>query len=143
MKNIKNYILEKYLINSDTEFEPDLNNILNNIDINKWSWPKHGISDQELDKCKENVENFAKILFTNIKPNERVEELYKETIKLYIKSDHPNYSEKFIEDEYNNIIKNIKDVKKYGGWGQYESNCVVQGWWHFVNWIYEQYIKNK
>ena len=65
-----------------------------------------------------------------------ISELFKQTIKLYFKT---QYSD-------NNKINNLCDDLCYElenvEWSYFEYHCIPQGWWHFVNWLIEQYKKN-
>lgn len=128
MKNLDTYITEKILINKDTNVS-----IFDDIDISKWSWPKRGISNEQYKQCKENVDKFACKHFNNTE--NYMSELYKQTYKIYLETDIHKLLPGQIEKSYNNAIKYLNAL----GWPQFSYNYVEQGWWHFTNWLIEQY----
>ena len=124
MKKITDYILESYKPESD---------ILKDINISNWKWESAYSEESYLNKCKENVKEYAKTLYPNSKPYEKLKLLCKETYKDYL-SIGTKMSNKEL-DEY--IKKDFETIDKMG-FAQFEWACLGQGWWSFMDWVIKQ-----
>ena len=129
MKQFKTYITEKILINKNTEI-----NMFDGIDIYKWEWPEHGMSDDMLKQCKDHIYNFADKHFKNDKSP--ISELFKETFRFFLQTQYNNQQK--INKMYDEMMHHLKNNM----WSHFEYSCIPQGWWHFTNWLIEQYNKN-
>lgn len=108
-------------------------NIFKNVDIKKFKWERFYSDDSYQAECKNIVEEFAADTYPNVSPMDRIETLWKDSIKEYYKTN--GWSDNRIEEEHQ---KHLKLIKKYG-WGTYESQSLEQGWWAFMRWV----AKNK
>lgn len=124
MKQITDYILETHKIES---------NILKDIDINNWKWNSAYSENSYLNKCKENVKEFAKTLYPDAKPYEKLELLCKETYKDYL-----SIGTKMSDKELDEYVKKDFKVIDNMGFAQFEYYCLGQGWWVFIDWVIKQ-----
>ena len=132
MKQLSNFIQEKLHI-SNYKKEFNIKELLDNIDINNYKWPEHGIGDKGLEKCKDIVKKFAtEELYKDIESYARIFNLFKDSYRKYL--DTNNWSEKRKDDYYN---EQIKKMIKYG-WAQFEDFYLEQGWWHFIDWVIKE-----
>ena len=100
MKQFKTYITEKILINKNT-----IINMFDGIDIYKWEWPKHGMSNQVFKQCKDNVYNFAENHFKNDKLS--ISKLFKETFRFYLQTQYNNQQK--INKMYDETIYDLEN----------------------------------
>lgn len=124
MKSLQSYIIEE-LKHED---------IFNNIDPSEFKWKASYADDTFQNQCKEKVHQIARKLYPLKAPAWVVEDLYKNTYKLYCKTD-PKAKDKDIDELYE---RNLKLINKYG-WGTFESMCLEQGWYVFIIWAYDKY----
>lgn len=108
-------------------------NIFKNIDPTEFEWHPSYSDDDYQTTCKKEVLKIAAKLYPNISPMDRIEELYKDTYKLYCKT-NPKAKDSDIEDK---LAKHLKTIRQYG-WGTFERNGLEQGWWVFIKWAYEK-----
>jgi len=126
MKQLTKYIIEKILIDKNTKVS-----IFDGIDIYKWKWPKYGMSDEVLKQCKDHIYSFAKKYFNNDKLP--ISKLFRKTFRLYLQTQYHTHQE--INKMYDETIYDLEN----NSWSQFEYTCIPQGWWHFTNWLIEQY----
>ena len=100
------------------------------LNENGWVWPKYGLSDEELEACKEKVRDYAISLYPELRPCDRIEQLFRDTYRGFC-SQSSNWSEEKIDKEYDRVIGIID---KYG-FAMAEYNGFGQGWWHYVSWL--------
>ena len=127
MKQIIEYVKEGLRINKDTK----LSSILSNIDVNDWTWKSAYSDNNYQNKCKENIEEFAK------KYSGGIEQLYRDTYREYLGIDS-NKSESYLDNYYDDEMKKHTNIVKSVGWGTYEYNHVPQGWFAFMDWVIKQ-----
>ena len=123
MKTITEYIKESYIKESNQS-------IFDNIDPKDFKWQTAYSDDSYQEKCKEEVKKFADKIYKDLKSNERLEKLYRDSYKMYISSGI-NKSQEKIDAQYDDQIKLID---KYG-WSQFEWSSLEQGWWVFMYWV--------
>lgn len=137
MKLLSQYILEKFKINSKTISH----NILDVEKMKNYEWPD--VTGKEIQKCKENTKNFVQNskeiekLYPSSKPYERLELLYRDTYRVFIGL-HSNKSDEYLDNQYEDEMKRLDKIIKETGWGNYEYNCLPQGWWHMMNYAIEK-----
>ena len=124
MISLSNYIQES--LNESLD-------VFKNIDPTKFEWHHSYADDDYQATCKKEVRKIAAKLYSNVSPMDRIEELYKDTYKLYCKT-NPKAKDSDIEDK---LAKHLKTIRQYG-WGTFESNGLEQGWWVFIKWAYEK-----
>lgn len=131
MKSLIQHIQEAFRINQDNKPEQfnNIEDIFKNIDIMKWKWPEHGLSDSEYKKCQDTVEKFALDFYGNSR--DAMEQLYLDTYPEYLKA------EGYIK-EIDSALKRAKRHIDRLGWAQFAPNYVSMGWWHFMNWVLKQ-----
>ena len=105
--------------------------IIKNVDINKFEWKSWYSDDSYQVECQNIVKEFVTITYPNVSPMDRIETLWRDSIKEYYKTN--GWSDSKIEEEHQ---KHLKIIKKYG-WGMYESQSLEQGWWAFMRWVIE------
>lgn len=138
MKRINEYLSSKVTV-SDDDY------LMKGVDYKKWKWRPSYSEDNYLRKCKETVKNFAKSsfaesLYPNVKKDEILEMMYRDTYKAFMSAD-TNKSEQEIEEFCNSQMKCLNKVKRELGWGQYEYSCLEQGWWVFMAWVINEKYK--
>lgn len=106
--------------------------IFKNVDIKKFKWERFYSDNSYLEECKNIVKEFATVTYPEVSPMDRIETLWRDSIKEYYKTNGWSNSE--IEGEYQ---KNLKLIKRYG-WSMYESQSLEQGWWAFMRWVVEK-----
>ena len=131
MKTINNFIYEKLNLGK-ANLNPDLDSMIKDINIFDFEWNSAYASEAYQDKCKKEVLQFADELYPKLKPYERIEQLFKDSYKIYGKS--CKWSEARIKTLYDYSV-GIIDSR---GWSQFENFSLEQGWWAFMYWIYKQ-----
>lgn len=130
MKSINNYISEKLIINKNTKLQyKTIDDIFEIIDPKEFEWYSAYSEDSYLTKCKNNVRNFANEFFKDMKPIDRLKELWKQTYKQYVSSTVKS------ETKVNMYYENAESFINKFGWAQYESFSLEQGWWVFMYWV--------
>lgn len=135
MKRINEYLSTKVNVSHDDY-------LMQGVDYKKWKWRSSYSEDNYLRKCKETVKNFAKSsfaesLYPNVKKDEILEMMYRDTYKAFMSAD-TNQSEQEIEKMCNDQMKLLNKIKRELGWGQYEYSCLEQGWWVFIAWVIDE-----
>ena len=110
--------------------------LFKDIDSSEFKWQTVYSDDDYQNKCKKEVYDFANKLYTELKPYDRIEQLYKDSYKEYLKN-NTNLKPNEIDKHYN---ENIKLIDKMG-WGQLEDYSLEQGWWAFMYWVNNKYNK--
>lgn len=129
MNNLKDIIVEKLKINKETSFN-DIKSMIDEIDESKFKWNSAYSDDDYQRKCKNETRKFADEVYTNLKPIDRIVQLYKDTAKKYYSST-TTLNQSIINDSYN---YDIAIINKYG-WSYFESMTLEQGWWAFIYWL--------
>ena len=99
-----------------------------NIDLYSYKWPKYGITDTHLERCKEIAMAFAHELYGNW----NIEKLWEDTYPLYLEQD---FDAKTVEK----LVKRDSAILRKYGWAQYAWAELSQGWWHFIEYIAQHY----
>lgn len=94
------------------------------IDLKDYKWPKYGITDTHLERCKEIAREFANKLYGNW----NIEELWRNTYPIYLEQD---FDAKKVEE----LVKRDSSILKRYGWAQYAWAELPQGWWHFIEYL--------
>ena len=127
MTTIREYIKEAVSHGGNSNYEEKLSD---GIDLTKYSWPRHGISDGTLNACKENVRDYAyQHYFKEMGVKDYMEEILKDTYIEY-GMNACNWSAEKSENELSRYLR----ILKFQGF----EYIMEQGWWHFVNWMIEQ-----
>ena len=130
MNNIKYYIQEKLVINKNSKCKSDASILFTNLDDSAYKWTDN--SYKEVEQCKKDVYEFVNNnLYLSNKPSERIKLFFIDTYKQYLKHTSDKTDQQ-IQERYNHSIRYLN---KYG-WDYY---AVEQGYWHYMNYIINQY----
>lgn len=108
-----------------------VDNIFDHIDPTQFKRKRCPSDSDSFKKCKEEVYEIAKKLYPEAS-YWSLEPLYKNTYKLYCKSDS-KAKDKDIDELYE---RNLKLIKKYG-FNTFVSLVLEREWWFFIKWAYE------
>ena len=129
MNNLKDIIVEKLKINKETSFK-DIKSMIDEIDVSKFKWYSAYSDDDYQRKCKNETREFADEVYANLKPIDRIVQLYKDTAKKYYSST-TKLNQSDIDKQYD---YDIRYINLYG-WSYFESMSLEQGWWAFIYWL--------
>lgn len=121
MKSILFYLKENKVQSID---------LFKDLDPNDFKWESTYSDDDYQKKCKEEVKKFANELYTDLKPIDRIEQLYKDSYKQFLSNNTKLKPEK-IDELYDHNIELINKM----GWAQLEAYSLEQGWWVFMYWV--------
>lgn len=121
MKSILFYLKENKVQSID---------LFKDLDPNDFKWESAYSDDDYQKKCKEEVKKFANELYTDLKPIDRIEQLYKDSYKQFLSNNTKLKPEK-IDELYDHNIELINKM----GWAQLEAYSLEQGWWVFMYWV--------
>lgn len=105
-----------------------------NIELKGYKWPKCGITDEHLERCKETAREFAKEIYDKINYSDALPILWEDTFLDWLL-----LNTKMNEEEAKRYMRRDASIIKRYGWVQYAWSTLPQGWWHFIEYIAQHY----